>query len=189
MALLKKKTGKTSAPDGAGGGAVGGPDGASDGGASKGMGKGKGGKLLGFAAPLLVFAAAFGASYFTGGAPAPAPVVEATEPDPTAATHSAEWHPSEPARTVSLEPMVLTAGPRGQTLRIGLAVEMWDESEVDMARMRDAFTTYLRALSPEQLSDPSYHVRMKRAMLHRARVVAGQDAVADVLITDFLLTS
>jgi flagellar FliL protein len=89
-----------------------------------------------------------------------------------------------------LEALTITAGTRGQTLRVGLAVEVWDTgSEIDEARLRDAFTTYLRALDPAQLADPSFHVRLKRALLHRARVVSGQDVVADVLITDFLLRS
>ena len=43
--------------------------------------------------------------------------------------------------------------------------------------------------SPEQLADPAFHMKMKRALLHRARVVSGTDVVADVLITDFLLSS
>ena len=173
MALLKSKKGKA-APAG--------------GDAAKAKSGGKGGKLLALAAPLLVFGASFGASYVMGGAPAPAPA--AVEEKPTAATHSADWQPPAPAKTVPMETMTLSAGPQGQTLRIGLAIEVWDGSvELDTPRMRDAFTTYLRALEPAQLSDPGYHVRMKRALLHRARVVAGQDAVADVLITDFLLVS
>ncbi|WP_298915578.1 flagellar basal body-associated FliL family protein [uncultured Algimonas sp.] len=174
MALLKKKKGDPALP-------------ASGDASGKGSGKSKGGLILAVLAPVLVFAAAFGASWFMGEPPAPPP---APAPAPTAATHSADWTPSEPARTLALDTMVLTAGPKGQTLRIGLAIEVWDDTtEIDAARLRDVFTTYLRALDPAQLSDPSFHVRLKRALVHRARVVAGQDVVADVLITDFLLTS
>ncbi|MEM7729193.1 MAG: flagellar basal body-associated FliL family protein [Pseudomonadota bacterium] len=173
---MKKKKGKPAAPA-----AMPGPD------APSSKSGGKGAKLLAVAAPLLVFGASFGASYVMGGAPVPA--APAPAPAPAASDHSADWRPPSPAQTVALETMIITAGPRGQTLRIGLALEMWESGEVDVPRMRDAFTTYLRALEPGHLSDPAYHVRMKRALLHRARVVAGQDAVADVLITDFLLTS
>lgn len=176
MALLKKKKSDPAAA----------PSAAPEGEAPK-----KGGMLVMLLAPVLVFGASFGAStvFGTGGS-APAPVVEDHTPEPTAATHSAEWSPTKPAKTVSLDIMAISAGPQGQTLRIGLAVEVWkDDVELDQPRLRDAFTTYLRALNPEQLADPSFHVRMKRALLHRARVVEGQDVVADILITDFLLTS
>lgn len=177
MALLKKKkSDPAAAPT-----AV--PDGESP--------QKKGGMLVMLLAPVLVFGASFGASTFLGtGGSAPAPVEEAHEPEPTAATHSADWSPEKPAKTVSLDTMAITAGPQGQTLRIGIAVEVWPYGhEIDEPRLRDAFTTYLRALNADQLSDPSFHVRMKRALLHRARVVEGQDIIADVLITDFLLTS
>jgi flagellar FliL protein len=148
----------------------------------------KSSKLLTILAPVLIFGATFGATWFTGqSAPAPAPVVDV---EPTAATHSADWTPPKPEYTLAMEPMTITAGTRGQTLRLGIAIEVWeDDPEIDSARLRDAFTTYLRALDPAQLADPSFHMRMKRALLHRARVVAGPDVIADVLITDFLLTS
>jgi flagellar FliL protein len=165
---MKKKKDKSAAPASAGGGQA----------APK-----KKGKLGALLAPVLIFGATFGATWVTGGNAAP--IVEHVEA-PTAATHSAEWTPPSPAYTMPLEALTIT----GQTLRVGLAVEVWDTgTEIDEARLRDAFTTYLRALDPAQLADPSFHVRLKRALLHRARVVSGQDVVADVLITDFLLRS
>ncbi|MGJ8560737.1 MAG: flagellar basal body-associated FliL family protein [Litorimonas sp.] len=173
MAIMKKKKGKPAAPATAGDGVA----------APK-----KSGKLLTILAPVLIFGATFGATWFTGQsapAPAPAPIEE-----PTAATHSADWTPPKPEYVLALDPMTITAGTRGQTLRLGIAIEVWDKDpDIDAARLRDAFTTYLRALEPSQLADPSFHMRMKRALLHRARVVTGQDVIANVLITDFLLTS
>lgn len=176
MALLKKKKSDPAAA----------PIAAPEGDSPK-----KGGLLVMLLAPLAVFGASFGASTFLGvGGSASAPSSYDTAPAPTAATHSANWSPSKPSKTVALETMAITAGPQGQTLRIGLAVEVWpSDVEIDQPRLRDAFTTYLRALNADQLSDPAFHVRMKRALLHRARVVEGQDVIADVLITDFLLTS
>lgn len=173
MALMKKKKGTPAAPAAAG-----------DGDATP----KKGGKLLTLLAPVLIFGATFGATWFTGQSapPPPPPPVE----DHTAATHSADWTPPKPEFVLAMEPMTITAGTRGQTLRLGIAIEVWEKDpEIDAARLRDAFTTYLRALEPSQLADPSFHMRMKRALLHRARVVTGQDVIADVLITDFLLTS
>lgn len=173
MAMMKKKKGTPAAPATAGG----------DPAAPK-----KSGKLLMILAPALIFAATFGATWFTAKpalAPAPAPVAVAT-----AATHSADWTPPEPEYTLAMDPMTITAGTQGQTLRLGIAIEVWErDPDIDIARLRDAFTTYLRALEPSQLADPSFHMRMKRALLHRARVVTGQDVIANVLITDFLLTS
>jgi len=149
----------------------------------------KGSKLTMILGPVLIFAATFGATWFTA-KPAPAPAPIAVVEDNTAATHSADWTPPQPEQTLAMEPMTITAGTRGQTLRVGIAIEVWEKDTfIDSARLRDAFATYLRALDPAQLADPSFHMRMKRALLHRARVVAGPDIVADVLITDFLLTS
>ncbi|MEM9599382.1 MAG: flagellar basal body-associated FliL family protein [Pseudomonadota bacterium] len=157
----------------------------------------KGGKLGLILTPIAVFAGAFGASWL-GGSPAPAPVVEQAETskDEVGDIHAedesmiAAWLPGRHATTLALEPLTITAGSQGQTLRIGLAIEVWDaDAPIDVAKLRDAFTTYLRALEPEMLSDPSFHMRLKRALLHRARVVTEQDIIADVLITDFLLTS
>lgn len=146
----------------------------------------KGGKLGLLIAPVLVFGATFGASWVTH-EPTTIQIIQA--PEPSAATHSAEWVPPIPGYTKAMDPLTLTAGTRGQTLRLGIALELWiDDETIDEARLRDAFTTYLRALDPNQLADPSFHIRLKRALLHRARVVAGQDVVADVLITDFLLS-
>ncbi|GLQ24334.1 hypothetical protein GCM10007853_22080 [Algimonas ampicilliniresistens] len=150
-----------------------------------------GGKLLGLLAPVLVFGAAFGASWVAGvGAPVIVEAPEDQEAHKTVAAFSADWSPQRAASTVALDPLTITAGSQGQILKIGLAIEVWDDhAEIDIPRLKDAFTTYLRALDPAQLSDPSFHVRLKRALLHRARVVIGQDLIADVLITDFLLTS
>lgn len=174
MAVMKKKKGTPAAPAAAGDGAA----------APK-----KSNKLFTILAPVLIFGATFGATWFTGQS-APAPVAKATVEQHTAATHSADWTPPKPEYTLAMEPMTITAGTRGQTLRLGIAIEVWEsDPDIDVARLRDAFTTYLRALEPSQLADPSFHMRMKRALLHRARVVTGQDVIADVLITDFLLTS
>lgn len=174
MALMKKKKGTPAAAATAGDGDA--------------VPK-KGNKLTATLAPVLIFAATFGATWFTR-QPVAAPSTVAAVEEHTAATHSADWNPPKPEYVLAMEPMTITAGTRGQTLRLGIAIEAWkNEPEIDAARLRDAFTTYLRALEPSQLADPSFHMRMKRALLHRARVVAGPDVIADVLITDFLLTS
>lgn len=175
MALLKKKKDA---------------GGTSSGGADTAPAPKSGGKLLAILAPLVAFGAAFGASWIGGPDPSAQPVMVESEAKTEIVAPKAEWSPERPPVTVSLDPLTITAGSQGQTLRIGLAVEVWNEDiEMDVPRLRDAFTAYLRALDPAQLSDPSFHMRMKRALLHRARIVMGHDAVADVLVTDFLLTS
>lgn len=174
MALLKKKKDAKPKPP------------------AEGAKPGKGGKLLGLLAPVLVFGAAFGASYAMGGKPAPVPVADDAhaEAKTEAEPHTASWRAPRPSSTYAMDPLTITAGAQGQTLKIGLSVEVWDkDAYLDMPRLRDAFTAYLRALEPDQLADPAFHMKMKRALLHRARVVSGPDVVADVLITDFLLTS
>lgn len=184
MALMKKKSAaaKAGSPPAGGDAAAAAPK--------------KGGKLIFILTPIAVFGGAFGASYLTGSGSAAAPAAAEASATDSHDGHakdshgSATWLPQRNAKTLALEPLTITAGTQGQTLRIGLAIEVWDaDAEIDVAKLRDAFTTYLRAVEAEMLSDPSFHMRMKRALLHRARVVTGQDIVADVLITDFLLTS
>lgn len=146
------------------------------------------GKIMGLLSPLLVFGAAFGAHWQFGATPSEE-IVSHDETKTADTTPTGDWAPPPAAYIVSLDPMTVTVGQKGQLLKIGLALEAATE-EIDPTdpRLKDAFTGYLRAIQPEMLSDPNFHIELKRQLLHRARVTLGVQTVQGVLITDFLMT-
>ena len=147
----------------------------------------KASKLGAIAVPLVAFLAATGASFALSSNPAPAQPITAS--DAPSAVTPMRWAPPEPAKTVTIEPIVVTFGERNSTLKLGIAIELTDaEMEADTPRLRDAFTGYLRTVGPRAATNPGFHSQLKRQLLHRARVVFGPDAVTDVLITDFMIT-
>jgi flagellar FliL protein len=51
----------------------------------------------------------------------------------------------------------------------------------------DVLNSYLRALEPGDLEDPSALTRIRSQMLRRVQVVAGLNKVNDLLIMEFVL--
>lgn len=146
------------------------------------------GKIMGLLSPLLVFGAAFGAHWQFGAAPSE-PVVAQEDTMTADSKPAVDWAPPPPAYIVSLDPMTVTIGQQGKLIKIGLALEAaTDEIDPSDPRLKDAFTGYLRAIEPDMLSDPNFHIELKRQLLHRARVTLGMQTVQGVLITDFLMT-
>jgi len=47
--------------------------------------------------------------------------------------------------------------------------------------------TYLRAIDPSDLEDPTALLRLRAQLLRRLQMVAGEDLVNDFLITEFIL--
>ena len=54
-------------------------------------------------------------------------------------------------------------------------------------RILDVLNTYLRAVSEVELEDPASMNRIRAQMLRRVQVVAGEENVRDLLITEFVL--
>ncbi len=54
-------------------------------------------------------------------------------------------------------------------------------------RLMDMFNTYLRAVEEKQLLEPSRFQSLQAQMLRRARLVAGEDAVKNILVQEFIL--
>ena len=147
--------------------------------------------LMGFA----LGAASFATVYFLP-ADAPPPVAACeTEQMIHAAPVKTEPEPPSLANVVfvELEPLMVSLGhsAEGRHLRIGLTLETGEGQEADIAhaepKLRDAFTSYLRAVNIEQLEDPAAMTRLRAQLLRRAKVILGHDTVHGVLITDFLV--
>ncbi|MBB4659623.1 flagellar basal body-associated FliL family protein [Parvularcula dongshanensis] len=108
---------------------------------------------------------------------------------------AAEEHHDVPAAAyVALEPVVVSLRPGigARSLRIGIALGMTDDhaalEEAQVLRLKDGFLGDLRAVTPDTVSDPEALPALREQLLHRARSVLGPGAVAEILITDFMMT-
>lgn len=94
---------------------------------------------------------------------------------------------------VEIDPLLISLGPGGgaRHLRFRAQVEVPPTSEKNvrklMPRIVDVLNGYLRALDISDLEDPLALVRLRSQMLRRIQIVAGRDAVHDLLIMDFVL--
>jgi flagellar FliL protein len=101
--------------------------------------------------------------------------------------------PGGEAGFVPLETLTVTIGPEsgGRLLRISATVETEPGAEARlqrlMPRVLDVLATYLHALREEDLRKPAVMTRLRAHLLRRVRVVAGEDVVRDLLITEFVL--
>ncbi|WP_114965500.1 flagellar basal body-associated FliL family protein [Alkalilacustris brevis] len=92
-----------------------------------------------------------------------------------------------------LDPITITLqdGERTRHLRFAASLEV-ERSAMNavtrlMPRILDVLNSYLSALEPETLAAPGTLLRLRAQMLRRVRIVAGEDDVRDLLITEFVL--
>ena len=94
---------------------------------------------------------------------------------------------------LTLPPIAVSIGAGGadRQLRMQAILDVAPGHEAVVAalepRIRDSLLGYLRALDPSVLSEPTALLRVRSQMLRRARMIAGDDAVGDLLVTDFVL--
>lgn len=125
------------------------------------------------------------------GAPSATPAQGDSRPRAEPAPKTGEPLPA--AAFLPLDPVLVTIG-RGDGLRqlqvtAQLEVESGMEEQAGLLapRARDALTSYLRAVRPEDVEEPSAMLRMRAQMLRRIQVVMGEGLVRDLLISDFIL--
>ena len=111
----------------------------------------------------------------------------------------AEEEPTEPPEAipplafVPLEPLVISLPSNGSRvqLRFSAQLEVDPESAADVEALRpritDVLNSYLRAVSLEDLEDPTALVRLRSQMLRRVRIVVGDGRVKDLLIMEFVM--
>lgn len=56
-----------------------------------------------------------------------------------------------------------------------------------LPRISDVINSYLRAVEPQVLEDPTALVRIRAHLLRRIQMVTGEGQVRDILITEFIL--
>ena len=116
--------------------------------------------------------------------------------DPVATEAEAEPRrvpPIEDIAFVPLDPMTIDLGKSevGQLLRFRAEVEVYAEYKADVEvlvpRLMDVMNSYLRAIDPKELEDPSALLRLRIQLLRRMQLVAGDGRVRDLLIMEFVL--
>lgn len=104
---------------------------------------------------------------------------------PAPITEDVVFLPLDPL-TISMPP-----GSSRRLLRIVMQLDVVpahaEAVEEIKPRIADILNSYLRALLVEDFEAPAAMTRLRAQMLHRVRVVAGQDAVRDLLILEFVL--
>ena len=94
---------------------------------------------------------------------------------------------------VPLEQIVISLGPgaRSNHLRFRAQLEVPGEYQSDVEqlvpRVIDVLNSYLRALEPADLEEPSALIRLRAQMLRRVQMVVGQGRVRDLLVMEFVL--
>ncbi|WP_281824919.1 flagellar basal body-associated FliL family protein [Jannaschia rubra] len=94
---------------------------------------------------------------------------------------------------LELDPLMVTVGGQGSIRQLRFRAFLQTEGErMDVAalqpRILDIFATYLRAVPVDRLEDPTALVTLRAQLLRRVQLLAGPEAVRDLLIIDFVIT-
>ncbi len=103
--------------------------------------------------------------------------------------------PPKPIETtlVPLDEILISIGHNEtrRYLKINLTLIMDKNRASEMGdlepQLRDAFSTYLRAVEITDFEDPAFYEILRRQLHRRAQLIIGPRAVESILITDFLL--
>jgi flagellar FliL protein len=113
--------------------------------------------------------------------------------DPTAIPEAQALLANPNATFHPLDPISVTIGDGGNNrqVRIGTVLEIEPSKINDVInispRILDGLLSYVRAVPQSMLDDPAALIKMRSQMLRRARLIAGQDTVINLLIIDFVL--
>lgn len=113
------------------------------------------------------------------------------EPKPAAAAASTENRPAPLYMPIEQLTLSLATPGASQHLRLSAHIEVADgrlpEAEQFRPRFLSVMNTYLRAIEPRDLEDPTILIRLRAQLLRRLQMVAGEDLINDFLITEFIL--
>ena len=108
--------------------------------------------------------------------------------------HAEEGTETAKEHYLELDPLMISVGGANSVkqLRFRAFLQLADEAQTDVAalqpRILDIFATYLRAVSVDRLEDPTGLLHLRAQLLRRGQLLAGRDAVEDLLIIDFVIT-
>ena len=92
-----------------------------------------------------------------------------------------------------MDPIAVSIGHGGDSrqLRIRVVLDVPADQLDGVAsiapRLQDGILGYLRAVEPATLENPAALIDLRAHMLRRARLIAGDEAVSNLLVTDFVL--
>lgn len=109
----------------------------------------------------------------------------------TAQPAAAETRPAPSYMPIEQLTLSLATPGTSQHLRLSAHIEIADgrlaEAEPFRPRFLSVINTYLRAVDPSDLEDPTILIRLRAQLLRRLQMVAGEDLIDDFLITEFIL--
>ncbi len=94
---------------------------------------------------------------------------------------------------VPIPPAVISLPPGSSSSHLRFAAQLEVEAgQTDavtsiLPRIQDVLNSYLRAVTVAELQDPATLVRIRAHLLRRIQLVAGDDRVRDLLVTEFML--
>lgn len=94
---------------------------------------------------------------------------------------------------IALDTIVISFGTPAQSrlLRLSLELEVPTASRAQVEfvhpRILDVINTYLRVIEPDSLFEQIAHLRLRAQLLRRVQMVAGEDNIRDLLITEFVI--
>ena len=94
---------------------------------------------------------------------------------------------------IALDPLLISLGPNSRAAHLKftatLDIEPQYEAEILSVKPRiaDMIATYLRAVEPTLLEQPSALLTLRAQMLRRVTTIVGAGKVRDLLITEFIL--
>lgn len=94
---------------------------------------------------------------------------------------------------IELDPLVININRAGRAahLRFVAHLEVNQQAEADVTlllpRILDVLNNYLRAVDFEELEEPGSLIRLRSQMLRRIQIVAGEERVRDLLISEFVV--
>lgn len=116
-----------------------------------------------------------------------------TNETPQVRNRTAPTHEVLDLAFVSLDPILVSfsSGSERTLLRFvgNLEVDPTAITEVEILKPRitDILNGYLRALELSDLEEPAALLKIRLDLLHRVRIVAGEDRINDLLIIEFVL--
>lgn len=153
--------------------------------------RGKKGLVVGLILALMLGGGAFYAVY-SGLILGPAEVTGQLQPGQGVGSAAEDSAP--PVSFVSLEPLVISLGPKAGSrhlrFRADLEVTPGQEDYVSKLtpRVMDVLNSYLRAVDLNDLVDPSALIELRAQMLRRIQLVTGNGRVRDLLILEFVMS-
>ncbi|WP_380055121.1 flagellar basal body-associated protein FliL [Falsihalocynthiibacter sp. SS001] len=111
----------------------------------------------------------------------------------TKATHKEQIDELPRIAFVPLDPLIISLGGTGKSkhLRFSAQLEVEPEYIKDVENLRprivDMLNSYLRAVRPSDLEEPTALIMLRAQMLRRINIVTGEGRVRDLLIMEFVL--